>query len=72
MTAVPAQPTPPPDQTRPPVTVRPMTPLERRMSEDLEWASGAPEVQQHKGQLQVETDPGEYAEFIITLPKTAS
>jgi len=29
-------------------------------------------VQQHKGQLQVETEPGKYAEFIITLPKTAS
>jgi signal transduction histidine kinase len=29
-------------------------------------------VQQHKGQLQVETEPGEYAEFIITLPKTPS
>ena len=29
-------------------------------------------VQQHKGQLQVETQPGEYAEFIITLPKLPS
>jgi signal transduction histidine kinase len=29
-------------------------------------------VQQHKGQLYVETEPGEYAEFVITLPKTVS
>ena len=28
-------------------------------------------VQQHKGQLQVESEPGRYAEFIITLPKHA-
>jgi PAS domain S-box-containing protein len=29
-------------------------------------------VQQHKGQLRVESEPGQYAEFIVTLPKTAS
>jgi signal transduction histidine kinase len=27
-------------------------------------------VQQHGGQLRVESEPGEYAEFIITLPRT--
>lgn len=27
-------------------------------------------VQQHKGQLRVESEPGQYAEFIVTLPKT--
>ncbi len=26
-------------------------------------------VQQHKGDLRIDTEPGEYAEFIITLPK---
>jgi signal transduction histidine kinase len=26
-------------------------------------------VQEHKGQLNVETEEGEYTEFIITLPK---
>ena len=26
-------------------------------------------VQQHKGAIRVESEPGEYAEFIITLPK---
>jgi signal transduction histidine kinase len=25
-------------------------------------------VQQHGGQIRVESEPGEYAEFIITLP----
>jgi signal transduction histidine kinase len=29
-------------------------------------------VQQHKGQLRVESEPGKFAEFIITLPKTAA
>ena len=29
-------------------------------------------VQQHKGQLRVETEPGQFAEFIISLPKTAA
>ncbi len=28
-------------------------------------------VQQHKGQLEVDSEAGQYAEFIITLPKTA-
>ena len=28
-------------------------------------------LQQHKGQLRVESEPGKFAEFIITLPKTA-
>jgi signal transduction histidine kinase len=27
-------------------------------------------VQQHKGQIRVESEPGEFAEFIITLPKS--
>jgi len=26
-------------------------------------------VQEHKGQLRVESEPGQYAEFIITLPR---
>jgi hypothetical protein len=30
-----------------------MTPLEKRMGEDLEWAATAPEVQQHLGKLVV-------------------
>jgi len=29
-------------------------------------------VQQHKGQLRVESEPGKFAEFIITLPKTTA
>jgi signal transduction histidine kinase len=29
-------------------------------------------VQQHNGELRVESEPGQYAEFIITLPNTAS
>jgi signal transduction histidine kinase len=29
-------------------------------------------VQQHKGDLRVDSEPGEFAEFIITLPKTTS
>jgi two-component system, NtrC family, sensor kinase len=29
-------------------------------------------VQQHAGQLRVESEPGEYAEFIITLPMNAA
>ncbi len=29
-------------------------------------------VQQHKGELRVESEPGEFAEFIITLPKASS
>ena len=39
--------------TRPPVTSRPMTPLEKRMVEDLHWAAESPEVQQHHGKLVV-------------------
>jgi hypothetical protein len=39
--------------TRPPVTSRPMTPLEKRMAEDLRWAAQAPEVRQHHGKLVV-------------------
>jgi hypothetical protein len=30
-----------------------MTPLEKRMSDDLDWASKAPEVQQHVGKYVV-------------------
>src|ERR1043166_326044 len=41
------------NEPRPPVTFRPMTPLERRMSEDLHWAATAPEVQQHLGKIVV-------------------
>jgi signal transduction histidine kinase len=29
-------------------------------------------VQQHKGQLRVESEPGQYAEFIVTIPKGKS
>ena len=29
-------------------------------------------VQQHKGQLRVESEPGQFAEFIISLPKTTA
>jgi len=29
-------------------------------------------VQQHKGELRVESEPGQYAEFVITIPKTVS
>ena len=29
-------------------------------------------VQQHKGEIRVDTEPGQYAEFIITLPKVTS
>ncbi len=36
-----------------PITSRPMTPLEKRMSEDLDWAAQAPEVQQHLGKVVV-------------------
>src|SRR5262249_29888570 len=27
-------------------------------------------VQQHRGEIRVESEPGEFAEFVITLPKT--
>jgi hypothetical protein len=43
----------PDTQPRRPIESRPMTPLEKRMMEDLSWASRAPEVQQHPGNLVV-------------------
>jgi hypothetical protein len=37
----------------PPTHVRRMTPLERQLSDDVDWAGTAPEVQQHHGKLVV-------------------
>ncbi len=39
-----------------PVTLRPMTAREQRMSEDLHWAAQAPEVQQHHGKYVIIKD----------------
>jgi hypothetical protein len=39
------------NQPRPPVTSRPLTPVERRMAEDTEWAFQAPEVLEHIGKV---------------------
>ncbi len=40
-------------EPRQPITSRPMTPVEKRMHEDLYWAAQAPEVQQHLGKIVV-------------------
>jgi hypothetical protein len=40
-----------PGEPKRPITSRPMTPVEKRKSEDLHWAATAPEVQQHVGKV---------------------
>jgi hypothetical protein len=53
MSTIPGNGPPGDSMARQPVTSRPMTPLEKRMSEDLRWASQSPEVQQYHGKLVV-------------------
>jgi hypothetical protein len=53
MTPLPNDPLPAGAAAKRPIMSRPMTPRERRLSEDLHWAAQAAEVQQHVGKVVV-------------------
>jgi hypothetical protein len=53
MTAIPGEEPQAGSEPKRVITSIPMTPLQKRQSEDLHWAAQAPEVQQHLGKVVV-------------------